>query len=69
MPDAVTRRKARFLRALAVTGQSQAAWADEVGVSPAHLSFVLNGKRESGKLVGKIDAFIREHQTKQQNAA
>jgi hypothetical protein len=55
------RRKARFLKALASAKQTQSGWAQEHGVSKAHLSLVLAGKRESGVLTEKIDAFIRAH--------
>lgn len=56
----VNARKSRFLRALAKAGLSQAAWAREQDITPAHLSFVLNGKRDSEVLTCKIDAFVRE---------
>lgn len=55
-----TSRKARFLKALAAAQMSQAGFARRHDLSPAHLSLVLNGKRESGALTDKIDTFIRE---------
>lgn len=51
-----TRRK-RFLAALALEGMDQRDFAAVAGVSAGHLSLVLSGKRESGSLVDKIDAF------------
>lgn len=60
MPTAKDRRRTRFLKALAATGQNQSAWARSNGVSKTQLSLVLNGKRESGRLAEKIDAFIAE---------
>jgi hypothetical protein len=50
--------KARFRMALAATGMTQGQWAKEIGeVDPMHLSLVLNRKRESKKLCGKIEEF------------
>jgi hypothetical protein len=64
MPNAIERRRTRFLRALAATGQSQSAWARANGLTKGHLSLVLNGKRDSDTLNEKINAFIREHAKK-----
>jgi hypothetical protein len=63
MPTAIDRRRSRFLKALAATGHTQSGWARKNGVSKTQLSLVLNGKRESGRLAEKIDAFTREHST------
>lgn len=60
MQKAKPNRKPRFLKALALAGLSQAAWAREQDISPAHLSLVLNGKRESNTLEKKIDTFASE---------
>lgn len=55
-------RKARFRAALGLARvPSAAAWARENDVTPGHLSQVLDGKRESLKLVARIDAFIAKH--------
>jgi transcriptional regulator with XRE-family HTH domain len=54
-----TTRKTRFRKALAASQLSQAAFARLNKLSPAHLSLVLNGKRESETLTAKIDAFIK----------
>jgi hypothetical protein len=54
------RRKARFRKALAVAKTSQAAFARTHGISPAHLSFVLSGQRDSLTLTRKIDAFVKD---------
>lgn len=64
MPTATERRRTRFLRALAATGQSQAGWANANGITKGHLSLVLAGKRESITLTDKIDAFVTEHLSK-----
>lgn len=61
MPNAIERRRTRFLRALAAAGLSQSGWARANGLTKGHLSLVLNGKRDSEALTAKIDAFIREH--------
>lgn len=61
MQRAMVRRKRAFLRALATARMSQAAFARQLKISPAHLSFVVNGKRDSDTLTEKIDAFIAEH--------
>lgn len=60
MPRTTDSRKTRFRKALVDAGMSQAAWARATGVSPAHLSQVLAGKRVSVVLVEKIDAFTRK---------
>lgn len=61
-------RKARFRAALALAGMTQESWADREGVTPAHLSYVLSGTRESRSLTEKIDAFTRKHLKGQQVA-
>jgi hypothetical protein len=61
MPTPIERRRSRFLKALAAANQSQNAWAKDNGVSKAHLSLVLAGKRDSASLAERIDAFIAEH--------
>lgn len=55
-------RKARFRAALGLARMPSAAeWARQHGVTPGHLSQVLDGKRESQKLTGKIEAFIAKY--------
>jgi hypothetical protein len=54
-------RKARFRAALALAGISAASWAETAGITSAHLSLVLAGKRESRSLVQKIEAFTAKH--------
>lgn len=49
--------KTRFRMALAASGMSQGDWAEAEGYNPNHLSLVLNEKRESRKLIGKIEDF------------
>jgi hypothetical protein len=61
MPKAKTSRKQLFQAARALAGITAAQWADHEDITPEHLSLVLNGKRESARLVEKVDAFIREH--------
>lgn len=57
MHTPIERRRTRFLRALAAASLSQNAWAKQNGVSKAHLSLVLAGKRDSAILAARIDAF------------
>lgn len=55
-------RKARFRAALGLARyDSAAAWAREQGLTPGHLSQVLDGKRESRKLTAQIESFIAKH--------
>ena len=61
MPTPIERRRSRFLKALAHAQLSQNAWAKDNGVSKAHLSLVLAGKRDSASLAERIDTFIAEH--------
>lgn len=51
-------RRKQFRAALALSGQTQEAWATSHGLSASHVSQVLTGKRESLTLVEKVDAFI-----------
>jgi transcriptional regulator with XRE-family HTH domain len=60
MPKAKASRKQLFRAALAVEGLTAAQFAARVGVTPYHLSVVLNDKRDSRRLTDKIDAFVRE---------
>jgi len=61
MPTAKTSRKQLFKAALALAGLTATQWADREGLTPMHLSMVLNGKRDSLRLNEKIDAFVRKH--------
>lgn len=55
-------RKRKELRAaLALAGITQGTWAERLGVTPEHLSMVLNGHRESGRLLQEVDAFTAKH--------
>lgn len=58
MPKEKISRKKLFRAALALTGMTATQWATEQGITLAHLSQVLDEKRESGRLTEKIDAFI-----------
>lgn len=49
--------KTRFRMALAAVEMTQSGWAEAEGYNPNHLSLVLNEKRESKKLIGKIEDF------------
>lgn len=51
-------RKQRFRAALALLGQTQEQFAESYGVTPSHLSRVVNGGRDSGSLDRAIDDFI-----------
>jgi hypothetical protein len=61
MTHAKPSRKALFKAALAVTEMTAEQFATDEGVTPEHLSYVLNGRRESRSLTEKIDAFIAKH--------
>jgi hypothetical protein len=55
-------RKARqFRAALHLAGTTAEAWAESQGITAGHLSMVLSGKRESGVLWEKVEAFTKEH--------
>lgn len=51
-------RKRRFRSALALADMTAAEFAEINGVTPAHLSFVLSGKRTSARILEAIDRFI-----------
>jgi hypothetical protein len=61
MPKAKTSRKQLFKAALAIAGLTAAEWASGEDLTPEHVSMVLNGKRESARLIEKVDAFVRQH--------
>jgi predicted transcriptional regulator len=54
------KRKA-FRAALALAGLTQTKWAELEGITQEHVSLVLSGKRDSARLIEKIDAFIAKH--------
>jgi hypothetical protein len=61
MPQTHTRRKQLFRAALALSGgMTQEQWAAREGLTPEHVSRVLNGRLVSRSLTERIDAFIRE---------
>lgn len=53
-------RKARFRAALALAGLTQEQWADREGITASHLSRVLAGERDSGRLMEKVSAFTEK---------
>lgn len=63
--DDVARKKEVFRAALALAGKRQQDVAALLDVTPEHLSQVLSGKRESGKLWRRLDqwtaATIAQH--------
>ncbi len=61
MPKVKTSRKQLFRAALAITGQTAAEWAEANDLTAQHVSHVLNGRRESMRLIGKIDEFVAKH--------
>jgi hypothetical protein len=61
-------RKQRFRAALAYVGKTQQDFAEENGVAPSHLSAVLSEKRESGRLLSAIDAFIAQQESRMTHA-
>lgn len=54
-------RKRRFVAALALAGMRQSDFADKHDIDPGHLSKVLNGERDSLRLITKVEAFIVQH--------
>lgn len=54
-------RKSAFRAALALARMTQVDFARAHGVTPGHLSLVVNGERESARLTAIVDAFIAEH--------
>ncbi|MDB4893161.1 MAG: hypothetical protein JWL61_5016 [Gemmatimonadetes bacterium] len=61
MPRAKHNRKTLFRAALVIAGLTAEQWAAQEGLTAGHVSQVLAGKRESARLVEKIDAFVQEH--------
>lgn len=57
----VQSRRRRLDAALKLNGMTRTDFAASVGVAKSHLSMVLNGQRESGRLTAKVDAYIAEH--------
>jgi gp16 family phage-associated protein len=58
MPKAKSSRKQLFKAALALDGTTAQEWAESHGITAMHVSMVLNGRRESARLLDKIDAFV-----------
>lgn len=54
-------RKARFKAALAYARMTAKGWCESQGITQTQLYAVLNGERESARLIGEIDAFIDKH--------
>lgn len=54
-------RRKRFRAALALAGIDAQDFAVQADVTPAHLSQVLHGKRESQTLTEKVDRFTEKH--------
>jgi hypothetical protein len=61
MPKMPNPRKSRFRAALALAGLTATEWAEANDVTQAHLSQVLDGKRESRSLMEKVEAFTEKH--------
>lgn len=61
MPRAKSNRKALFRASLTLAGLTAEQWAEQVGITPGHLSQVLSEKRESRSLTDKIDAFVEKY--------
>lgn len=57
----VPSRKARFKAALALAEQTAQSWCEREGIGYPHLVLVLNGDRESQRLLEKVDAFIEQY--------
>ena len=64
MPKHSTPRKAQMFRAaLALAGKTMTEWASDQGVTQAHVSMVLDGKRVSHRVIAEVDRFIGKHLT------
>lgn len=61
---ALRQRKIQFRQALVAADLSMAAWARREGVTPGHLSQVVDGNRPGFGLDAKIDQFIAKYLTK-----
>lgn len=68
MPTHKASRKQLFRAALSLSGLSAAQWAEREGITPEHLSYVLNDRRESRTLTEKIDQFANETLNKHKTA-
>lgn len=68
-PSIKTLRKRRFLAALALAGLTQEMWCEREGITTTHLYLVLAGKRESQRLIEKIEAYTEETLSQSASAA
>jgi hypothetical protein len=62
-------RKAEFRAALALNRETAAAWAKNHNVKPGHLSAVLAGDRDSGRLETEMDAYIADFRSRVSRSA
>lgn len=53
--------KAEFKAALARAQTTKTRWAQEHGVTVQHLNLVLDGQRESPRLLAEARAFVARH--------
>lgn len=62
-------RRKQFRAALALAGKTQSDFAATLGITPAHLSLVVRGERESQRVATAVDGFIAKHLPMQESAA
>lgn len=60
-PTSLARKRKELRAALSLAGLTQKEWARKQGITPEHLSYVMNGHRESERLLQEVDAFIAKH--------
>lgn len=61
-------RKALFRAALALNEMTAQEWASREGVTGSAVSLAVNGYRNTGEVVEKIDRFIAKHMGKHETA-
>lgn len=62
-------RRKRFRKALALAELTMGGWCEREGISYGHLYQVISGRRESGSLLQRVDAFTAEHLDRRRMAA
>lgn len=60
MTKDMIQRKREFAAALKFFGSTQGKWAAKNGITASYLSTVLNGHKESIRLLAKVDAYVGE---------
>lgn len=60
-PTALAKKRKQLRAALALAGLTQEQFARKQDVTPEHLSYVMNGHRESERLMQEVDAFVAKY--------